>query len=364
MKQSRRMILILLLVAIFVVLGVWLSFVRSNVVVAPVNVNQHASTSGDSEQPVSVAEPSQPDTTATASKSAVVLGQGMTEHPDGHQPEEFIQGRLQLNVPIAFYGRVIDQSDEPVVGANIELQIQQIVRTRSDMTVNVGEPETPITDNDGRFELIGKKGLMVAIDTIKKEGYQLSENAKRHFPYNSETPAPDPGSPAVFRMWKKQGADRLEVGDEIYGLVPNGRQNTLNFLAHTKTEGVQPEGDLIVSVQRPEHVAPKEKYDWSCTFQVTGGGLVESSDEFFNLAPETGYQPRIEVHMDADEPNWAPNVKKKFYLQSRGGSLYGHLEIELVAQYRDKSALWIKYFVNPTGSRNLEYDPRQFTSSQ
>jgi hypothetical protein len=49
---------------------------------------------------------------------------------------------------------------------------------------------------------------------------------------------------------------------------------------------------------------------------------------------------------------------RTFYLNSRGGQVYGHLQIkELEPDYRGKAALRIESYVNPSGSRNLEFDP-------
>ena len=86
----------------------------------------------------------------------------------------------------------------------------------------------------------------------------------------------------------------------------------------------------------------------------------ESSEEFLNLAPETGYQPHYEVHMS---PTDNVNVRKQFYVLSRDGKTYSRIQVFINPVVGDKAVFEIKSFVNPTGSRNLELDPRQYTST-
>lgn len=35
------------------------------------------------------------------------------------------------------------------------------------------------------------------------------------------------------------------------------------------------------------------------------------------------------------------------------------MEVEVLTKYQDKAVLSVKYYANPNGSRNLEYDPLQ-----
>jgi len=125
-----------------------------------------------------------------------------------------------------------------------------------------------------------------------------------------------------------------------------------------KTEGGSV-GDFKVSLRRPAQISADEKYDWSCLIEGIEGGLIESKDEQMYRAPETGYLPRYEVRMSASDPQWSDRAKRQFYLKSREGKVYARLDVEIFASYRNKAVFSVKYFVNPSGSRNLEYDPLQ-----
>ncbi len=76
-------------------------------------------------------------------------------------------------------------------------------------------------------------------------------------------------------------------------------------------------------------------------------------------APETGYQLRYEVNVSANDPQWSGQAKRQFYLKSREGKVYARLEVEILSNYQDKAVFNVEYYANPTGSRNLEYDPLQ-----
>jgi len=44
------------------------------------------------------------------------------------------------------------------------------------------------------------------------------------------------------------------------------------------------------------------------------------------------------------------------HFKSRNGQVYGHFSIDISPYYNDTSALDIEYYINPAGSRNLEWD--------
>jgi hypothetical protein len=87
---------------------------------------------------------------------------------------------------------------------------------------------------------------------------------------------------------------------------------------------------------------------------VPNGGLYETNEEFMFVAPKEGYQPAIEIHYDADDSDWLPQSKMKFYFTSRNGSIYGWAEATIIPRYQDGAAIDLNYYINPSGSQNLE----------
>ena len=56
-------------------------------------------------------------------------------------------------------------------------------------------------------------------------------------------------------------------------------------------------------------------------------------------------------------------MTRKYYVAARGGALFGRIEIEFMPKYQESAAIAVHFFVNPTGSRNLEYSPGRAGSS-
>ncbi len=73
-------------------------------------------------------------------------------------------------------------------------------------------------------------------------------------------------------------------------------------------------------------------------------------------APLEGYDSIWKLDMNPEDADYKREAKKKFYLKSRGGSIYGRLEMEFIPVYRDKASVFMTYWLNPFGSTNLEYD--------
>jgi hypothetical protein len=159
-------------------------------------------------------------------------------------------------------------------------------------------------------------------------------------------------------MWKIQPGEHLVTGSKFFGIIPDGRIYTIDLLNGTKSEGQSGDGDLHVLITRPAGVERSSRYDWSYRIEGINGGVKETQDEFMYTAPESGYQTAYEKSFAAKQGDWTDRLKKNFYIRSRGGTIYGRLEVEIVPVYQDKSVFSIVYAVNPKGSRNLENGSR------
>ena len=89
------------------------------------------------------------------------------------------------NIPIEFYGKFIDQDSNPVPNMKINVAIQQTympLPTGPAFSTKIVrlEKETGI---DGNFEINGEKGDALNIESIHKDGYQLSSNTQMTYGY-------------------------------------------------------------------------------------------------------------------------------------------------------------------------------------
>jgi hypothetical protein len=267
------------------------------------------------------------------------------------------------NKSIDFYGLVLDQDNNPVPNVKVTLGIRVTKEPVIGMIGDVFDSPVVKTDSEGRFSIVDAKGALLSVKSLEKVGYEASQQSlnRAHYWYwrdPSQVHHPDINKPEVFRMWKKRGAEDLVVGEGFFWLIPDGRVYTIDILNKNKTEG-KSSGDIMVSINRPLQITTKSKYDWGCEIECIDGGIVETTEEQAYLAPEGGYNEIYKVSFGIGDANWSDSAKRQLYLKSRGGKLFARLEVEIIADYRDKAVFSVKYYANPTGSRNLEYDPLQ-----
>jgi hypothetical protein len=180
------------------------------------------------------------------------------------------------NVPIRFWGRIIDQAGQPLAGVNIRSHTRQWHSGAPGQIGSTHPKHNRVSDGDGRFEIDGGVGDALTIDSMQKEGYEVEPGALRSFGFNLSTNVVvSRDQPVVFRMWQKGKHERLVSADKSFHLVPDGRTYTLNVEQGTFIESGDAEGDLRFSIVRPSGVKLGDRYDWTGFIRVVGGGMVE-----------------------------------------------------------------------------------------
>ncbi len=273
----------------------------------------------------------------------------------------------KANQPIEFYGKVIDQDGNPIPGVKVKLS----VRWTHELLPGTAKDEFSrfelTTDARGLFILTDTKGSLLSVTALEKGGYDPSPRAtQQSYWYWAATPdrkyTPDSHQPEIFRMWKNAGAETLVRKGIASPLRYDGTPTTFDLVNGSAGDT----GDLRVTlVRNPQQIdSGQRNYEWTLTVESLNGGLIESSDEQMYRAPVEGYQPKLVVHMPADDPNWADERSFILYIKLRG-NLYGRAEVKaLVGSDRTTTPFYITAFVNPDGSRNLEYDPMQSVSKE
>lgn len=274
------------------------------------------------------------------------------------QLEEFAQTYNKYhNIPIDFYGKIIDQDSNPVVGVKIDVTIRQqyvisaILRTSTDKEI----PLNVVSGQNGCFVIHGKNGDSVHIDSIQKDGYRLSPKVEKTYAYVSsiEPFHPDSQNPVIIKMWKLGESANLISHRTLFGFRP-GRIYTLDILTDKKIENGSANGDLRIQFERQSVLTPREAYPWSLEISAVDGGLVETTDEFEYVAPESGYQPQISFQTNSISPKAVPDITKDYYFTSRNGRVYGVVSLQIFSDYNGQSAILVNSRINSNGSRDLQ----------
>ena len=263
--------------------------------------------------------------------------------------------RLALwQAPIEFYGKVVDENSNAVVGAQVSFHWMEIPANDGSRSSNVE------SGSDGLFSLRGAVGPSLTV-SVSKEGYYTSRSTPDGFHYSLENDTfhADPQNPVIFSLRKKG------VPEPLIHIAGIGLRTMRDFLLAADGRPTEVslrdgrlapvgQGDLKVEFRAGEPIAPSE-ISWWCQVSVAGGGLMETSEEFPFLAPEYGYQEFDQWSIAST--NWTESLDKQYYVKLRDGN-FGRVKLRVIG-VPQRAYFRMESFLNPSGSRNLEFDQKE-----
>ena len=267
------------------------------------------------------------------------------------------------NVPIVFYGRLVDQFSNPVV----EAEIAGTTTIISGVATGANR-FAAISDGNGFFRLNASNGQSLGI-MPKKAGYALATTGTE-FNYshlNEGYYVPDQNNPTIIKMWKLQGTEPLINIDRKYKLHDTDVPIYFDLL----TGKIVPTGgDLKITVIRPPGVVSlRSRQDWSLQIESVEGGLIETSigeARVTYAAPESGYQPTDAFLFSTNAPHkWFGGFDQMFFISSRSGQVYSKvfLSFNMNRNPDDPMSLSLRGVANANNSRNLEGDANTMQSA-
>lgn len=316
-----------------------------------------------------------PPTNTEAEQTAPAQQPDSSKIPEAPPTQKPSKGLLEsfktLNHnPIEFYGRAVDQYGEPVGLADVEASV--MVNTGT--TGGVRKARTT-TDRQGYFSFIDLAGQDLTM-VISKPGYEFSTSAKlfsyTYFEADHKRHVPDPKNPVVFVMWKKQGAEPLVHYEWRRFKIPaDGSPLGVNL---ESGKVASTDVDFVVRFRRDDGPSLVPGFGWSAQIEVPNGGLILAPDlDFYNLAPLDGYQRVIEItqpsgqEIDARSPElrevWRGHKEVMVWVKTRDGNQFGRVRLRLHPPTEklpdgsfEPAGFAVEAWINPSGSRNLEYD--------
>ena len=176
--------------------------------------------------------------------------------------------------PIEFYGKVVDENSNPVVGAEISFHWMEIPANDGSRSFNTE------SDSEGLFSLRGALGPSLSL-SVSKAGYYTSRSTPNGFRYalGNETFHPDPQNPVVFHLLKKGKGESLIAMKRNYRVPRDGTPVSIDLATGAFSTGET--GNLVVQCWTDDQGKRSgQKYDWHCLVTIPGGGLVLSDEEF------------------------------------------------------------------------------------
>lgn len=266
---------------------------------------------------------------------------------------------------IVFYGKVVDQYNQPVAGVTIS------VNTPIPVGYMQARPRRcqVQSDNEGRFEVTKRsfglnalKGSFLFIDSIEKNGYEYIRGTDPNLGFSyrhgyTDKHLPDSKNPIVFHIRKKEAVPiflieerylelRVDAGD-------SGKSLGYDFIQRARIKDVQhtrSDANLICDLQL-KATFNASSVTWIVTLFTgnTNGGII-TSEQLLYEAPQDGY--RLE-YIFTPEDHKTP-TKRYIYLRSRNPAIYSRIEIQYINANKEFFRLSGKSATNPYGDRNFE----------
>lgn len=321
----------------------------------PANTEQPQATAQAANAPMMQPNPVGKNPPAAAPTPSVNLPRIVTGKLE--TPEQAKQEIESANLPVDFFGLVVDQNSNPIPGVKIKSgvrhwempDISHLPPGSKILGASGGISLEATTGPDGRFELTGATGDGFGV-LLFKDGYE-AESEKNSFGTGGSYSY---ANPVIFKMWSTNIHEKLITGSDGFKIVPDGRSYFINLTDNTISESGT--GDLRVWIQYTNHVVPGQVSDWSSGIEAINGGLLEESlgSPMFE-APPDGYVPTFETHSKIRGGQRGNTGERQFYLRLQNGQEYGQMSIGLYAPFNDQTPglIRLSYAINPSGSRIL-----------
>jgi len=253
-------------------------------------------------------------------------------------------------IPLNFYGKVVDQDNQPVTGAKVHLGWNT-----NGVPGGTAYLETS-SDGNGLFSLTGQHGKMLEV-RVDKEGYYTVEGGAGALAFEYAYPAspnyyePDSNNPVIFHLRKKGEGAKLFSKNLVIHLNATSPQTGVNLMQGD----IQPDGVLTITSDTSQRLRGAQPFPWTVTFSMSEGGLVETAEQFPFQAPESGYASTAVIdETNTDRSIWSGLVTRSFYFYLPSANVYGRITMRASSSL----PLILDYVYNPQpGSRTLEPAP-------
>jgi hypothetical protein len=278
------------------------------------------------------------------------------------------------NVPINFYGRLVNQDGVGISGIKLKAHI-----TDSDFKVSGNIFIN--TDKNGYFSIENRKGIKLWISpNINIPGYITPKRTNNSYFYGNyysenERHSPDPNSPVILTLWEKRGGMELNQLMRPYRFNINRNYQekviyTVNLKSHQQYSGYNENGDIVVELFNKEILNETVKktstsyrrYYWSVKITMLDqGGFFESKEPFMFLAPESGYQEFIKLDSEKITAYSKDEKSLNYYFKDKDNN-YGSFNLSVDISGGLSSVEIDQIIINPIGVRYLE--PKKYTITE
>jgi hypothetical protein len=227
-------------------------------------------------------------------------------------------------VALDFYGKVVDENNQPVPGASARLEWNTIAVPGGTAYQRIS------SDGNGLFSLTGRCGKVLEV-RVEKDGYYTVQGGKGALAFEYADPSspywyePDPNSPVIFHLRKKGEGSKLFSKTLTVPLNNSHPQDRVNLMQGF----IKPDGVLTITTDKSKFLPGNQPFPWTFGLSMSEGGLVETKEQFPFEAPTDGYTSTITLAMtNTDRSVWQSGVKKTYYFYLPSTNTYGRLTVD------------------------------------
>ncbi len=273
--------------------------------------------------------------------------------------------------------KVVDEEGQPIEGAKVGVGFNYNTGEGTNT-----EGQQGLSNVSGTFEASGQGNGHVTYGA-NKEGYYNS-----HYAYDFKKTGPlgwEPRNPELTVMLR-------EIGTSLPMYARDANETSIEIpivdkevgFDLTKFDWVVPHGsgihsDFIFYLKRQFVAWNEQNCELTVTFANKHDGILHIDEDLqygsiFKLprfAPENGYQDNLALYIKAGSEGYKTNVKRTdnyiFRIRSKEdddkvvkamyGKIIGALDFSPIGSKTGK--IYFKYYLNPDGMRNLEFDPKR-----
>lgn len=282
----------------------------------------------------------------SAPENPIQQGQRANRKPESRSEEigRYVQ---RGNVPITFYGRVIDENGDGLGGVSVGYRIQRGEALLEAVKVHA-DRGTVISGADGMFEISKRKGSSLEVGPFVKNGYRDAQRDVRSFGYmgSTETHVPDAHKPVLFVMSREDTPRTKDVGHKTLKFAWN--QGEVRIPLGKKL------GDFVLVPTRVKSQIGLGDFDWNIKVSMDRAELVSLGEYYSPIAPSEGYRSSMEYGTNNGDDKQPGGASKTYAFKTDDG-FYGLIRLAVYPQREDfvvNGSLNVR--LNESGSRNLD----------
>ena len=207
------------------------------------------------------------------------------DNPYRLHPERLIE---EGNVAIEFWGRTVDENDQPVAGVVVKYSAAETGHLDWKSHERKGQI---ISDIDGSLHIMAGRAWVFSIDAVEKDGHKYIKG-KSDYIYTGDNDLfiPDKNKPQRLVLVREDKMQTLLRYHKSLKLPWDGQSVHINL----DTGEPDPQGNMIITMNRVLIQNPR-LYKWGGRIEMRTGGIQFKKDFAPDVAPVAGYHDRIEA---------------------------------------------------------------------